>query len=95
MYHHIVLFKLKTIDSEIKNEMKRMFLEMPSNMTFIREIKVGIDELHTKRSCDISLYVKFDNYDDYLNYNDNPHHLKVKEYVATVNEASYTVDYSD
>lgn len=95
MFHHIVFYKIKEPKEEIKQEMKRRFLEMPSVISQIKELRVGFDVLATERSCDVSLYVTFDSKEDFFTYKDHPFHVKVAEYIGTIKEASYSVDYTD
>ena len=95
MFTHIVFYKIKESKEDIKQEMKRRFLEMPSFINEIKEINVGFDELSTERSCDVCLIVKFACKDDLYVYLKHPFHVQVASYIGEIKEASYSVDFAE
>ena len=55
MIKHIVCFKLK--EGESPEKAKEVLLSMKGNVSFIKDIEVGTDFLHSDRSYDVYLSV--------------------------------------
>lgn len=95
MFNHIVLYKLKDRSETAKRLLKEKFLSMDGNIEQIRRIEVGTDLLKSERSFDVSLFIRFDNIQDFLDYKSHPFHLDITDYVHKVKEKSISVDYED
>lgn len=95
MFQHIVLYKLKDGSIQAKKALKEKFMSMQGNVEQIKQIEVGIDVLQGDRSFDVSLFIRFANMQDFLDYKSHPYHLQVAEFVQKVKDKSVSVDYED
>lgn len=94
MYTHIVLFKLKEVTEENIQLVKSSLLSMEGNISELRHLEVGVDDIRSERSYDIALITRFDNKEDYLSYDINEYHVeKVKKVIKPYVESSKTIDY--
>ena len=94
MYTHIVFFKLVESSDNNIEFFKNTLLSMDGNISELRYIEVGVDDIRSERSYDIALITKFDNKEDYLSYDINEYHVeKVKKVIKPYMESSKTVDY--
>lgn len=93
MLTHVVFFKLKDKSSGTLEKLKNDLLALKEQIPVLRSIEVGIDILQTERSFDLVLYSKFDSLEDMQAYQIHPAHLKVAEYIQTVKETVYAVDF--
>ena len=94
MLKHIVCFKLK--DNSLANceKAKEVLLSMQGNVEMLREIKVGIDVLHSDRSYDLILETVLDDMDALEAYQQHPYHVSVvKKHMHAVRETSVAIDY--
>ena len=94
MYTHIVFFKLNQPTNDNIEFVKKTLLSMEGNISELRHLEVGVDDIRSERSYDIALITKFDNKEDYLSYDVNEYHVeKVKKVIKPYMEISKTVDY--
>ncbi|SCJ32252.1 Stress responsive A/B Barrel Domain [uncultured Clostridium sp.] len=94
MYTHIVFFKLVKPTNDNIELIKSTLLSMEGNISELRHLEVGIDDIRSDRSYDIALITKFDNKEDYISYDINEYHVeKVKKVIKPYIESSKTVDY--
>ena len=94
MYTHIVFFKLTNPTEENINFVKESLLSMTGNIDELKYLEVGVDDIGSERSFNISIITKFDSKEDYLAYDVNEYHVKkVKEVIKSYVESSKTVDY--
>ncbi len=93
MVRHIVLFKLKDPTSENINTVVEKLTAMRGKIEGLLELEVGVDFLHSARSCDIALLTTFDSRASLEAYQTHPLHLPVKEHMAKVRESSVAADY--
>ncbi|AJA48835.1 hypothetical protein CPAST_c27680 [Clostridium pasteurianum DSM 525 = ATCC 6013] len=94
MFTHIVFFKLK--DRNNTKKAKELLLSMEGKISFLKEIKVGEDVVHSQRSYDIALITKFDSKEDMDNYQVNPVHVnEVVKYLKPMLEGSASVDFEE
>ena len=94
MIKHIVCFKLKDNSPAECEKAKEVLLSMQGNGPQLRDIKVGIDFLHSERSYDIILEVLLDDEAALESYQNDPYHCSVvKTHMHAVREASVAVDY--
>lgn len=94
MFTHIVLFKLKENTKENRELLASILRGMEGKIDLLRGIEVGIDELNSERSYQVSLITRFDSFEDMDAYQIHPYH--VNEVVAKIKsliECSKTVDY--
>jgi hypothetical protein len=93
MITHIVLFKLKDRSTESIDRTVQVLRNMEGKIDALRHLEVGTDVLHSERSYDIALVTKFDSMEALQAYQVHPVHKLVIEHIATVREASVSVDY--
>lgn len=94
MLKHIVCFKLK--DNSLANceKAKEVLLSMQGNVELLRDIRVGIDFLHSERSYDLILEVVLDDEQALEAYQQHPYHVQVvKKHMHAVRETCVAVDY--
>lgn len=97
MVKHIVLFKLKNMDSQeeklgIMNKFKTAIEALPAKISVIRKIEVGLN-MNPAESYDIALYSEFDSLDDVNFYAKYPDHVAAASIIAEVKEGRVCVDY--
>ena len=68
MYTHIVFFKLVKPTNDNIEFIKSTLLSMEGNISELRHLEVGIDDIRSDRSYDIALITKFDNKEDYISW---------------------------
>lgn len=94
MLKHIVCFKLKDNSTENCEKARDVLLSMKDNVELLRDIKVGIDILHSERSYDLILEVVLDDEETLEKYQQHPYHVQVvKKHMHAVRETSVAVDY--
>ncbi len=94
MLKHIVCFKLKDNSPENCEKAKEVLLSMQGNVELLRDIRVGIDFLHSERSYDLILEVVLDDEAALEAYQQHPYHVQVvKKHMHAVRETSVAVDY--
>ncbi|MBQ7579924.1 MAG: Dabb family protein [Clostridia bacterium] len=94
MVKHIVCFKLGDNSPEKCLEAKNVLMSMVGKVPTALDINVGIDFLHSDRSCDIILEVTLKDRNALEEYQNDAYHCeKVKPYMHSVRTASYSVDY--
>ena len=94
MIKHIVCFKLKDNSEENCKKAQEVLLSMKDNVELLRDIQVGVDFLHSERSCDVVLEVVVDDRAALEAYQNHPYHVNVvKKHMHAVREASVAVDY--
>lgn len=94
MIKHVVCFKLRDNSEEKCLEARNVLMSMVGKVPTAKDIKVGIDFLHSERSYDIILEVIVEDRKSLEEYqNDDYHCTKVKPYMHSVRSASVAVDY--
>lgn len=94
MLKHIVCFKLRDNRPENCEKAKQVLLSMQGEVELLRDIKVGIDILHSDRSYDLILEVVLDDEAALEAYQQHPYHVSVvKKHMHAVRETSVAVDY--
>ncbi len=94
MLKHIVCFKLKDNSLENCEKARDVLLSMQGNVEYLRDIKVGIDILHSERSYDLILETVLDDADALEKYQQHPYHVQVvKKHMHAVRETSVAIDY--
>lgn len=94
MIKHIVCFKLKDNSEENCKKAQEVLLSMKDNVELLRDIQVGVDFLHSERSCDVVLEVVVDDRAALEAYQNHPYHVNVvKKHMHAVRESSVSADY--
>ena len=94
MIKHIVCFKLKDNSYKSCLKAKEVLMGMKDNVSLLKDIKVGIDFLHSARSYDLILEVVLETKEDLEKYQNDKYHVEVvKKYMHAVRETSVAVDY--
>ena len=94
MIKHVLSVKLKDNSAEECQKVKDLFLSMRGKVPCIRELRAGIDFLHSERSYDVILEVVLDSPQALEEYQQDPYHADVvKPYIQQARQASVAVDY--
>ena len=94
MFTHIVFFKLHEGIEENVKKVVGILEAMKGKIPGLREIEVGTDVLHTDRSYDLSLIIKFDSKEDMDAYQVHTYHVnEVLKYIKPMIKSSVVVDY--
>ena len=98
MIKHIVLFKLKEMESpaekrKIMENFKSGLESLKSKIPVLRYIEVGINE-NPAEAFDIALITEFDNMNDLETYATHPEHIAVTRIIKDVKEGRSCVDYT-
>ncbi|WP_373229392.1 Dabb family protein [Cohnella sp.] len=93
MITHIVMFKLKDRTPESIDRTVQVLRNMEGKIDELLHLEVGTDVLHSERSYDIALVTKFESMETLQAYQVHPVHKAVIEHMASVREASVSVDY--
>lgn len=96
MFTHVVFFKLVESTKENVKYVSDILKGMDGNIPQLKEVEVGIDELRSERSYDISLITRFDSLEEMRAYQIHPYHInevlgKIKPYL----KATSVVDYNN
>jgi len=97
MVKHIVLFKLKDMESQEEklrtmNAFKEAIEALPATIPFIRKIEVGLN-INPAEVFDIALYSEFDSLADVEAYAKHPEHVAAGKIIAEAKESRSCVDY--
>ncbi|MEX0945399.1 MAG: Dabb family protein [Balneolaceae bacterium] len=100
MIRHIVMWKLKekAEGATLKKNASKLKLILEGlriNIEEIKDVEVGIQitENGGKESCDVVLICDFLTELDFKMYTRNPHHIKAINFIDSVSEKRYFVDY--
>ena len=99
MLKHIVMWQFKDeAEGKSKTEnclfIKKMLEALPSQISFIRKLEVGINEYPSSMASDMVLVTEFDTKEDLDLYSVHPEHVKVSEYVGKVRSSRSVVDFN-
>ncbi len=93
MVRHIVMFWLKDKSPENIQETAQKLRSMKGKIEGMLSLEVGIDSVHSERSCDLCLMEEFDSMESLDRYRTHPVHLPVQAHMHAVRESSYSADY--
>lgn len=93
MFRHIVCFSLLQDKKDQVGEAKERLLSLKA-IPEVKNIEVGLDELHSDRSYDIVLIVDFDSKADYKVYDQHELHQPVRKFMHGIRETSVAVDFN-
>lgn len=96
MLHHYVFIKYRKGTSEEHIvEFARRTLALRALIPVIQHVEVGRDVLHSERSWDIVLIMRFASMEDLMYYQPHPEHVKVKEFNTPHVEAVASIDFHE
>lgn len=99
MIRHLVLWKLDTSYSSeekamIKKQLKDMLLHLQVKIDKLKTIEVNFNSENAAASnYDIMLDTSFESFNDLKIYQENAEHLKVVEYIKTIQLQRTAIDY--
>ncbi len=93
MVRHIVFFKLKDNNENVKQEVKKQLLWLKESINILQNIEVGFNFSKEDRAYDIVLITDFNSKEDLTTYATHKAHLKVIKYIKTVAIDTKVVDY--
>lgn len=94
MVKHVLFVRLQDSSPANCEEVKSLFLSMKKEIPFIRDLRVGIDFLHSERSYDVVLELTVDSREALEQYQQHPYHVNsVKPVIHQKRSGSATVDY--
>ncbi|MBQ3878754.1 MAG: Dabb family protein [Oscillospiraceae bacterium] len=94
MIKHIVLFMLKDKSEESCRAAAEVLESMRGRVPQVEEMRVGVDFLHSERSCDVILEVVVKDKAALDAYQNDPYHCgTVKPYMHKVRSGSVSADY--
>jgi len=94
MITHVVLMKFTEESRQANRDRARdMLLSMVGKVETLRHLEVGLDEVHSDRSCDLALVTRFDDMPGLEAYRIHPVHVEVKRFLQDVTEMTHVVDY--
>ncbi|MDZ7807519.1 MAG: Dabb family protein [Gracilimonas sp.] len=100
MIKHVVMWKLKDVaegktKAENAETMKKLLEGLPSKITELRSVEVGINVLEDNNDavCDIVLTVVCDNQEDLNAYAEHADHQKVVSFIKKVVTERRVIDY--
>lgn len=94
MIKHIVLFKFHEENKEQNIQKAKEMLEaLPSVISELKGIEIGINFDNAPRAMDMSIYTTFESVEALNSYAVDPEHLKVVEFIKQVTEYSKVSDY--
>ena len=93
MIRHIVMFWLKDKSPENIEATAAKLRSMKGKIEGMKDLEVGVDFLHSERSCDICLTTLFETREALDAYRTHPVHLPVQAHMHAVREKSCAADY--
>lgn len=93
MLLHLVLFQFKEEAKPQLEEAVRRLKGMVGPVEVIRDLKAGIDVVHSGRSFDLGLSVTLDDRRALEVYNDHPAHVPVKQFLGTLYQQAVSADF--
>ncbi|MDD5069595.1 MAG: Dabb family protein [Candidatus Omnitrophica bacterium] len=97
MLKHVLMWKVKAECNgkkkpELIDELAAK-LESLIEISEVVSLKVGKNVSDRKNAFDIVFFSEFKSNDDLQSYRDNPYHLEVADYINSVTEMGFVVDY--
>ena len=93
MVRHIVMFWLKDKSPQVAEEAAQKLRSMTGKIEGMISLEVGLDALHSSRSCDLCLTTVFDSMESLERYRTHPVHLPVQAHMHAIRETSASADY--
>jgi len=92
MVKHIVFFKHSDFAS-VRDELVSKLKGLKGEITYIKELEVGVDFLASERSFNAALTVVLDSREDLPRYANDPAHLPVVAWIKANGFETKVVDY--
>ena len=86
------MIKLKDSSEESKEQVKKKLLSMDGKVLMMRSFEVHSDMLCSPRSYDILLCCTLDDEKALEDYQNDPYHCSIKEYIRNVAQSTIAVD---
>jgi len=93
MFRHIVMYWFHEPTKENLEEAKNRLLSLQGKIPGLISAEVGMDEVHSERSCDLCLHMVFESRQALENYRTHPEHLPVQKFMHSMRRLSYSADY--
>ena len=94
MFKRVAMWKLKgSVQKAQILEMKRMLESLAINVGSTNSVEVGINASNSKSAYDIVFTVTFDGIVQLQEFESDPYHKKVGEFVSELKESRVVVDY--
>lgn len=93
MIKHIVFINVPERSEELKAEVKRRLLALPTHIECIRNLEVGLNFCTQERAYDVALVTEFDSKEDLAMYDAHPAHQEFIAYVKSLPVETKAVDY--
>ena len=97
MIKHIVFIRINDSSEDFKkiaiDKLAAMLTLLPASITEISQLEVGRNFSSRPTAFDLSLSVEFENEDNLKKYQIHPNHVKVLEYMRSLDLETAVVDY--
>ncbi|AFL69793.1 Dabb family protein [Sulfurospirillum barnesii] len=93
MVKHIVFFKLVDASQANKNAVKERIMSLKGNIDELIHLEVGVNFSPEERAFDLALISDFKTKEDLQAYAIHPLHVKVVEFLKSIQTLSKIVDY--
>jgi hypothetical protein len=94
MITHVVLMKFKSANkTQHLSQAREQLLAMLGRVESLRAIEVGLNQVAGDRAADLALITRFDDMAGLSAYATHPVHVAVKQFLQSVLEFSFVVDY--
>jgi len=98
MFKHVVMWNLMeetggASKGENRKRMQEMLESLPAKIDEIREYEIGLNIGNSAAAFDIVLISGFNNLEDFETYRQHPDHLKVVEFIRSIQSEVKVVDY--
>jgi hypothetical protein len=93
MVNHVVMFRFRDRSPEHLAHCKSLLEALPAKVPQIRQFEVGVNARPSDRAYDLSVYSRFDSWEDLEIYAANPDHVEVATYLRSAMDTSGLVDY--
>lgn len=93
MIRHIVMFWLKEPTEENLLYAKSLLLSLYGKIDGLVFCEVGLDALHSERSCHLCLHMVFASQQALDAYRTHPAHIPVQKHMHAVRSQSFSADY--
>ncbi len=93
MIIQIALLKLVYGNAETVDAARKALAGLEGRIPQLRHLEVGVDQVHSYRSYDLSLLARFESLEDLQHYQNHPAYVEVVKYLQGLRQSVVTVDY--
>jgi hypothetical protein len=93
MVKHIVFLKLKDNSEENKRNLQSKILSMKGKIDYLVNIEAGVNFSEEERAYDVVLLSDFNSKEDLAKYATDPIHLRVIDFIKSLQATTKVVDY--